>query len=73
MYQYSLDFFISLFKMRLERSEKPERLEDRLNILIKDITINFYKNICRGLFEKDKLLYSFLIAVNIKLLERKIH
>jgi len=41
-------------------------------VLIEDITRNFYKNICRGLFEKDKLLYSFLIAINIKLSDNKI-
>ena len=65
MYQYSLEFFMRLFKLRLERSEQSDQLEKRLQILIEDITRAFYQSICRGLFEKDKLLYSFLNTSSI--------
>jgi dynein heavy chain len=51
--------------MRLEKSEKSEDLEKRLEILISDITREIYFSICRGLFEKDKLLYSFLNTTSI--------
>lgn len=34
-------------------------------ILIDDISLNMFTNICRGLFEKDKMLYAFMIAVGI--------
>lgn len=34
-------------------------------MIIKDITLAFYVNICRGLFEKDKLMYSFLNTTSI--------
>ena len=56
--------------MRLEKSEKPgeeeeNKLKKRVSILINDLTDSFYLNICRGLFEKDKLLYSFLITSSI--------
>ena len=56
----------------MELAKTSEILDERLLILIDDITINFYKNICKGLFEKDKLLYSFLITMKIQLSEKKI-
>jgi dynein heavy chain len=65
MYQYSLEFFTRLFKMRLEKSEQSEEIEKRISILIDDVTRSFYLAICRGLFERDKLLYSFLNTAQI--------
>jgi len=65
MYQYSLEFFNSLFKLRLNKSEKSDDLDMRLNILIDDVTSSFFLNICRGLFEEHKLLYAFLNAIQI--------
>jgi dynein heavy chain len=73
MYQYSLDYFMKLFKKRLELTEKKEVLQERIDLLIDDITESFYVNICRGLFEKDKLLYSFLIASKIMLYDKRIN
>lgn len=67
MYQYSLEYFARLFNRRLEKSTKSEVLEERIGILLTDVTASFYTNICRGLFEADKLLYSFLNAAQILL------
>jgi dynein heavy chain len=73
MYQYSLDYFMKLFKRRLEVTEKKELLQERIELLINDITESFYINICRGLFEKDKLLYSFMIATKIQIYDKVIN
>lgn len=43
MYQYSLAFFTSLFNRRLGFAAKSDVLEERLQILIDDITSQFYK------------------------------
>jgi len=41
-------------------------VEQRLGILIVSISEILYTNVSRGLFERDKLIYSFLIATSIK-------
>ena len=67
MYQYSLQYYKSLFNQRLEKTEKKDVLAERLRLLIDDITLSMYTNVCRGLFEKDKLLYSFVVAAKIEI------
>ena len=65
MYQYSLPAFSRLYNMRIERSAKAEDIAERVRILEADLTESFYVNVCRGLFEIHKLLYSFLIGIGI--------
>eukprot|EP00981_Chlorochromonas_danica_P000077 scaffold30_cov166-Ochromonas_danica.AAC.10 len=67
MYQYSLQFYKELFQARLVKTEKKDDLQDRLDLLLVDITRSIYSNVCRGLFEKDKLLFAFMMSINIAL------
>jgi len=65
MYQYSLPAFSRVYNMRIERSTKSDVLDERIAILIDDLTRSFFANVCRGLFEVHKLLYAFAMAADI--------
>eukprot|EP00439_Symbiodinium_sp_Y106_P064710 s2832_g10.t1 len=71
MYQYSLEFFVLLFQGRLRDAEQSEDINKRIDILVDDFTRFIFLNICRGLFEDHKLLFSFLITVQI--LRNEVH
>jgi dynein heavy chain len=65
MYQYSLTYYIDLFTQSITKSDKSPNLSIRLKNLKAYFLYSLYSNICRSLFEKDKLMFSFLLCTRL--------
>ncbi|KAA6382715.1 MAG: putative dynein heavy chain, partial [Streblomastix strix] len=72
MYQYSLQYFKNIFGLSLTQTPEQPTIELRLTALIDALTELIYMNICRGLFEKHRLLFSFVMATQIQKRAEKI-
>ena len=65
MYQFSLEAYIELFILSIEKSQKGFKPEERIQYLNDYHTYAVYRYTCRGLFERHKLLFSFQMCAKI--------
>ena len=54
-----------IFTTHIESTRKSPDLEEHLANLIENTTVAAYTDVARGLFEKDKLIFSFVLCVDI--------
>ncbi|XP_018409373.1 PREDICTED: dynein heavy chain 3, axonemal-like [Nanorana parkeri] len=66
MYQFSLAWYINLYINAIKKSEPSQKLQERITYLNDYFTNSVYEHVCRSLFEKHKLLFSFLLCVGIQ-------
>ncbi|KAL0978572.1 hypothetical protein UPYG_G00172390 [Umbra pygmaea] len=72
MYQYSLEWFLSIFMSGIAKSPRADTLEQRIININEFFTFSLYSNVCRSLFEKDKLMLAFLLSTRIMMNDNKI-
>nr|CAD7458186.1 unnamed protein product [Timema tahoe] len=72
MYQYSLVWFLHLYNQSITNSAKSDNLLRRLANLNEHFTNSIYRNVCRSLFEKDKIVFSLVLCVGILMAENKL-
>ncbi|XP_073479664.1 dynein axonemal heavy chain 3-like [Aquarana catesbeiana] len=66
MYQFSLAWYINVYINAIRKSEPSQKLQERITYLNNYFTNSIYEQVCRSLFEKHKLLFSFLLCVGIQ-------
>mmetsp|Transcript_55662 Transcript_55662/g.125197 ORF Transcript_55662/g.125197 Transcript_55662/m.125197 type:complete len:1244 (+) Transcript_55662:3-3734(+) len=66
MYQFSLFYFVRLFNKCIDAAEANKEMNVRLKNIQNSIISLIFINVCRGLFEDNKLTLSFLIATSFQ-------
>lgn len=65
MYQFSLKAYSVVFKDALSKAEPSDELDVRVANLLDSITFAVFVYTSRGLFEKDKLVFLFLVTLQV--------
>nr|XP_015207526.1 PREDICTED: dynein heavy chain 3, axonemal-like [Lepisosteus oculatus] len=64
-YQFSLRWFLRLYSASICQSQRATALQERIEHLNAHFTSSVYERVCRSLFERHKLLFSFLLCVGL--------
>lgn len=65
MYEYSLQSYLKVFQLSLDKSRKDSILQSRLKNITDKLTTNVYDFTCMGIFELHKLMFSFQMTTMI--------
>ena len=67
MYQFPLKWFVEIFKEELGGNGDANSIsdQDRLLDIIRNFTSRLVYKVCQSIFEKDKLLFTFMLAFRI--------
>ena len=72
MYQFSLKWFVNIFKVALTEAEHPQDQNLLIAKLNASIASKFFQSVSFSLFSRHKLLFSFLLATRILIEEKQI-
>ena len=66
MYVFSLDWFVGLFVASIKRAPASHDVPRRLAAISAELLWTVFENVCMGLFARDKLTFTTLVAVRLK-------
>ncbi|XP_047204788.1 dynein axonemal heavy chain 1 isoform X4 [Girardinichthys multiradiatus] len=72
MYQYSLEWFLGVFMAAVGNCDAADTVEKRISNIKDHFTFSLYRNVCRSLFEKHKLMFAFYLCARIMMNENQI-
>ncbi|OHT14597.1 Dynein heavy chain family protein [Tritrichomonas foetus] len=72
MYQFSLMWFVSLFRNAIVNSDHPKDSQQLIETMHLSIAKKFFESVSFSLFSRHKLLFSTLMAIRIMFSEKKI-
>jgi dynein heavy chain len=72
IYQFSLKAFNVVFHNAIDRAEPANDVKQRVNNLIESITYMVFIYTTRGLFEKDKLIFTSQVTFQVLLMDQQI-
>jgi dynein heavy chain len=65
VYQFSLKWFLNLFELELRNREAVNKDIDPVEDLTERLTKIVYTRLCGSVFARDKLLISFMLALQV--------
>ena len=71
MYQFSLQWYAKLYESSIKNTQPSPDIRKRVEGLNRTFLKMLYDNVCRSVFEKDKLLYSMLLTHKLIVGERE--
>jgi dynein heavy chain len=66
MYQFSLEFYVRIFRKAIKTAEKPavKNIRVRVNNITETLKRVLYTEVSRSIFVKHKSLYAFMVLIS---------
>jgi dynein heavy chain len=65
MYQYSLDWFLDVFRISIANTPKQAKLTARVTAICDSLARRLFERINMSLYERDRLVFAFVMSIQI--------